>query len=110
MDLNGNFDINNNYFTSEPEYNTAGYISQNSPNSPINQFNKVVENTIEEVKSKYTPDTAPRWFYLLMRYKDIIYHNYMVADCNFKYATPSEKLSYILREMMSNTDPINIHE
>jgi hypothetical protein len=105
MDLNGNFDINNNYFTSEPEYNTAGYIS---PNSPINQFNKVVENTIENVKSKYTPDTAPRWFFLLLRYKDMVYNSYMVADCNFRNSTPNEKLSYALREMMLMLEPINI--
>jgi hypothetical protein len=51
--MNEKLKINNNYFTEEPEYNTSGHIPKNSP---IHQFNKVVEDTIEDVKSKYTPD------------------------------------------------------
>ena len=49
----------------------------------------MVEDTIEDVKSKYTPDTAPRWFFLLIRYKDIVYNSYIVADCNFRNSTPN---------------------
>ena len=105
MDLNEKLKINNNYFTKEPEYNTSGHTPKNSP---IHQFNKVVEDTIEDVKSKYTPDTAPRWFFLLIRYKDMVYNSYMVADCNFRNSTPNEKLSYALREMMLILEPINI--
>lgn len=96
--------IQNDYFVEEPNYNNCVVLKT----TPDSIYKQEFENLIESIVSEYTPYNAPRWFYLMINYKDEIRHYYMIADCNKIHNTPREKMQFAIRKIMDIYDyPIN---
>jgi len=97
-------DIQNHYFVVEPDYNNCVVLKT----SPDSIYKQEFEDVMQSIMSKYTPDNAPRWFYLMLNYKDEIRQYYMIADCNKIHNTPREKMQFAIRKIMDIYDsPIN---